>query len=131
MITMAILKDEVVDGQRRAKGKKIRKIVAICIDNYNIMIAEGIDPSKLVGKKFYGKMVHLGDGIAEYGGLDEEYARTQMIDFFERFSGNPVDQTLDWEGMSAEFKVFKRRPDASAILLAYDQLKEKGWKDAA
>ena len=57
MITLATLKDEMVEGKRRAAGRQIRKIIAICLDNYNIVLAEGIDPAKLVGRRFVGMPV--------------------------------------------------------------------------
>ncbi|MHA2279706.1 MAG: hypothetical protein ACXAC5_02265 [Promethearchaeota archaeon] len=127
MITLATLSDEQVDGQRRAKGRKIRKIVAICLDNYNLVLAEGVDPDNLVGKQFFGRLEHLGQALPEYG-LDPEHARRQMIDFFARFSGEQVGD-LSWVELNARFQVSKRRRDASAILLLYDALKERGWKD--
>lgn len=127
MITLATLSDKQVDGQRRAKGKKIRRIVAICLDNYNIVLAEGANPDNLVGKQFFGRLEHLAEALAGYG-LDQEHARRQMIGFFTEFSEEEVDN-LSWAQMNERFEVSKRRMDSSAILLLYDALKKKGWKD--
>ena len=127
MIVIATLKDEMVDGQRRASGRKIRKMVAICVDSFNLVLAEGSDPEKLVGQKFVHNLVLLARIIEEYG-LDVEYARRQMIAFFQDFCGDPVGD-LSWSEMDARFKVSKRRTDASGILVLHDQLKGKGRRD--
>jgi hypothetical protein len=124
MITLATLQDEMVDGQRRAAGRQIRKIVAICCDNYNLVRAEGTDPARLVGKQFFGKLAHLGPFVES----DFDDARRQMIDFFRRFSGEQVGD-LTWAEIDKQFDVPKRRSVSSAVLLLYDALKEKGWKD--
>ena len=127
MITLAILSDKQVPGQRRAAGKIIRKIIAICVDNFNYVLAEGSDPAKLVGKKFVGNAVHLASTIEQYG-LDVEYARKQMLEFWKRFSGAEVGN-LSWAEMGEKFEMSKRRTDSSAVFILYDELKEKGWTD--
>lgn len=126
MITLATLKDEMIEGQRRAAGKQIRRIVIIGLDNYNILIAEGSDPANPVGKQFYAKLVHLAKGLAEYG--LEECARKKMLAFFERYSGAPVGD-LSWAEMDKRFEVGKRCTDSSGKLRLYSDLKARGWKD--
>ncbi len=127
MITLTTLTDEMVDGQGRAAGRKLRRIVAICLDNFNVVLAEGSSPTKLTGKRFFGKLTHLGNGVKEYG-LDAEHARTQMIDFFTRFSGEQVGD-LSWAELDEKFHIAERRKDSSAILVLYDKLKKGGWED--
>jgi hypothetical protein len=129
VITIATLSDEMIEGQRRAKGRKIRKIVAICVDNYNIMVADGSDPEKLVGRGFVGKLAHLPNCLKDYGFDDVDFARKQLIQFFEQFTGSSVDD-LTWKQMDVQFKVPKRRNDSSGILELYDVLKQRGWTEA-
>jgi hypothetical protein len=128
MIILATLTDEMVEGQRKAAGKQIRKITAVCLDNYNIVLAEGADPTKLSGKKFACKLTHLAKSIETYG-CDVENARIQMIDFFKRYTGKPVDSEMTWAEMDEQFHLSKRSNDSSGKLAAYNELKEKGWKD--
>ena len=127
MITLATLKDETVDGQRRAKGKKLRRLTAVCLDNYNILLAEGADPAKLSGQRFFGTLVHLANGLKEYG-LDVEHARLQMLEFFKRYLGDQVGD-LTWAQMDECF--IKRSADTSGRLALYEELKNRGWKEAA
>lgn len=118
MITLATLQDEMVEGQRRAAGKMIRKIVIIGLDNYNIVIAEGSDPENPVGKKFFGRLTHLADGLAEYG-LDVEYARKQILAFFKE------QDDLTWAEIDEKFHVGKRCNDSSGKLQLYVDLQAK------
>lgn len=128
MIILATLQDGMVDGQRRAAGKRIRKIVIIGLDNYNIVIAEGSDPATPVGKKFFCKLVHLeGCLMVEYPEL-VEIARKGMLAFFERHTETPVEN-LSWAEMDQRFKPGERIDDSSGKLKLYFALKEKGWKD--
>ncbi len=126
MITLATLKDEMVEGRCRAAGKKIRKLVIIALDNYNILIAEGSDPANPVGKHFYCKLAHMAKGLAEYG--LEACARKKMLAFFERYSGESLGD-LSWAEMDKRFEVGKRCTDSTGRLQLYPDLKAKGWKD--
>jgi hypothetical protein len=128
MITLAILSDKEHKSQRgRSAGKPIRKVVAICIDSLNVVLAGG-NGTTLAGKKYAGRLAHLVAHFEEYG-VDEEHARLQMIDFFTRFSGEPVDD-LSWAEMDERFEVSKRRDRSSTgILVLYDQLRDRGWAD--
>lgn len=128
MIILATLKDEVVDGRGRAAGKRIRKIVVIGLDNYNVVIAEGSDPANPVGKRFFAKLTHLSNGLVEYG-LDTEHARKQMIAFFKRYSGEESLGDLSWAEMDERFKVGRRCTDSSGKLQFYVNLKKRGWTD--
>ena len=129
MITIATLADEMVEGQRRAKGRKIRKIVAVCVDNFNILVADGSDPDSLFGRKFVGKLAHLAHCLKDYGFEDVDYARKKLIEFFEKFSGVALGD-LSWEELDKKFSVPKRRSDASGILELYDALRAKGCGDS-
>lgn len=127
MITLATLKDEMVDGQRRALGKKVRRITAICLDSYNVVLAEGVDPTKLTCQRFYGSLIHLANGLKKYG-LDVEHARLQMLEFLKRYLGDQVGD-LTWAQMEECFSVTKRLTDGRMAL--YEELKNRGWKEAA
>lgn len=118
MITLATLQDEMVEGQRSAAGKMLRKIVIIGLDAYNISIAEGSNPANAVGKKFFGKLTHLADGLAEYG-LDAEYARKQMLAFFKE------QDDLTWAEIDEKFHVGKRCNDSTGKLQLYADLYKK------
>lgn len=128
MITLATLQDEMVDGQRRAAGKKIRKIVIIGLDNYNVVIAEGSDPANPVGKKFFANLDQLSRGLADYG-LDIEFARKQMLVFFKKYAGEEPVGDLTWLEMDKRFQVGKRCTDSTGRLQIYPDLKERGWAD--
>ena len=88
MITLATLQDKMVDGQRRAAGRQIRRIRAICCDNYNIVLAEGSNPTALVGKQFFGKLAHLGPFVE--GEFDGNHARRQRLTFSVDFLVNKL-----------------------------------------
>lgn len=130
MITLATLRDEMVEGQRRAAGKQIRRLVIICLDNYNLVIAEGSDPANPQGKHFFGNLTHLAIGLtADYAEL-VEIARKGILDFFEKYSGETVGD-LSWAEMDKRFEVGKRTKDSSGKLKLYPDLRERGWSDGA
>lgn len=127
MITLAILKDELVDGQRRAAGRKIRKIVIVGVDNYNVAIAEGADESHLAGKKFAGRLGQLSRFLPEWG-IDPEHAKAVVNAAFARLTGEEVNG-LSWEELDKRFSISERTTDSSGRLKLYGRLKEAGWKD--
>lgn len=124
MIVLATLKDEMVAGLRRAAGKQIRKIIIVGLDNYNIVIAEGSDPANPVGKKFFGKLTHLGACLAaEYAELTE-IARQGVLAFFEGSTQTTVGKGMTWAEMDDHFNPGKRCSDSSGKLQLYVDLRQ-------
>jgi len=124
MITLATLSDQMVEGKRRAAGRQLRKIEAICIDNYNIVLAEGSDPAKLIGQKFFANFTHL----AEYLETPDDEIRQKMSKFFAEFYEQPYED-LTWMEMDKRFKVSEREKDGAKLSL-YLKLKEQGREDS-
>jgi len=129
---MVVLQDEVVKGQRRAAGKNIRRKTAICLDNYNIVLAigtgdVGAEPI-MMGKKFVGRLAHLPRILAEFG-LNEKSARDQMFDFLSGIA-TPPTKKLGWKGMDKHFEIPQRTDDSTGRLAWYDKLKQAGLMDS-
>lgn len=127
MITLAILKDKTVDGQNKAKGRKIRKVTALTVDNYNIALSESTGTSPLMGRKYTPNFVQMVPCLKEFD-IDPDHARCEVIKAFEKLSGEKVGD-ISWEEIDEKFSVSKRRTDSTGILVLSDTLKKAGWEN--
>jgi len=123
VITIATLKDETRKKTRRNKGEKIRYICAVCVDRFNILMAEGSSPESLVGKKFCGTMRQLGRILLE-AGIEDEFARGHITQFFEELSGEALPLSLSWQALDERFHPSQRAEDATGELMLYRRLKK-------
>ncbi len=118
MIILAVLSDKMVDGERKAKGRQVREVIDICVDNFNILIAKNG-----VGQKFFGKLAHLHTSLSGFG-IDVEAARRLLLDFFDDFAGSSVGD-LSWAEMDDRFLTPQRVKDSSGHLALTAAIKKK------
>jgi len=79
MIHLALIKDELVDGQRRAAGKKIRHCSVLAVDRYNVVLANSIGSAPMQGKFFLANFQHL---LNEMSSEDIEVVTPQLQEYF-------------------------------------------------
>ncbi len=118
MIPLATLQDRMVPGQRKAKGKMVRQIITICVDNYNILIAKNG-----VGDRFFGRLAHLYKFLPELD-IDVEAARRLLLDFFDEFAGESVGD-LSWAEMDDRFLTPQRVKGSTGFLTLTAEIKKK------
>lgn len=127
MIILTTLKDALVDGTYKASGKKIRQVVVLAVDRFNIVLATSSGESPVTGRRYFAKLDHFRKYLPEYQ-LDDAECLKRINEVFARFSGEQVSG-LSWQELDKRFAVPARLSNSSGVLAFYEALKEKGWKD--
>jgi len=130
MIIIAVIEDKVVEGQRQAAGKMLRKRVAIAAYPHGLAIATVMGESDVfIGQKYPHKLSAFPSFIAEYSDMTVEdfrrMAQTGLCTAFER----KLDKDLTLEELDVEFAMTKRTPNSTGELQLYRTLQEKWAKN--
>jgi len=125
MVIVSVLKDEVREGQRKAKGREVHAQTVLGVDNYNLIIGFRTGKSPIVGKAFFGKLEALSTRLEEFG-VDPKEARGMIQRDLCKIFGRKFDNDLTFEQLDGIFKLSKLRDDSSGILSIYNKLKSAG-----
>lgn len=125
MVIVSVLKDELREGKRKAKGREVHAQTVFGVDNYNLVIGFRIGNSPIVGKAFFGKLETLGKRLPEFE-IDPDEARGIIQRDLCKIFGRKFDNDLTFEGIGSIFKLSKLRDDSSGILSIYGKLKAAG-----
>jgi len=102
MRIISVLKDEMVEGQRKAQGRKVHKKVVFAADNYNLILGQTSGNAPMQGYGYFASLQHLASRLHELD-VDKEEAR-QVIqrDLFKIF-GKKIKKPLTFEEMNEMF----------------------------
>lgn len=131
MIILAIIQDKVVDGKKKAIGRKIRKRVAIGIHRYGLAVATSTgDKGVFVGQTFPAKLEWatrtLSDNCKD---VSHEDFRAMMQQALCKAFERKVEGDLTLKQLDTEFGITKRIPGSGGELLLYKKLRDKWAKE--
>lgn len=121
MIIICTLKEMVVEGKKKAKGRKLRLKYLLAFDRYNVVYAIQRG-SVLIGEKYYPNIEFLASYLIKQGYDPKELRSTINKGFNDIFSTNFKPRTF--KDIDKTFNVSERRQDSSGILTIYDRLKK-------
>lgn len=126
MITLATISDQMRDGERRAAGRKVRHVIAVCVDNYNIVLAEKTGDNPLQGRKYFHNLTGMAKLLREFGCDDEEILHGLRKGLARLDS---AAKKMSIEEMDQHFRISERTDDSSGKLSLYNRLKKAGFTD--
>lgn len=131
MIILAVIQDKVVDGKKKAAGRKLRRRVALGVYRFGWAIATSTgDKGVFTGQTFPSKLAWAARDIPEFcEGVSPEDFRAMMQKALCTAFDREVEGDLTLEELDAEFGTTERTADSSGELLLYKKMREKWVKD--
>lgn len=125
MIVVSILKDEVREGKRRAKGKQIHSQIVFAVDKYNLVIGHRIGSSPVMGKAFFSTLHGLANRLEEFE-IDQESARKIIKKDLSKIFKKRPKKDIGFKEINNIFNLSRLRDDSTGAILLYDNLKKAG-----
>lgn len=131
MIIIAVIQDELVEGQRKAKGRQIRKRVAIGAYRYGWSVATSTgNAGVFIGQIFPAKLEWMARSIPEYcDNVSSEDFRGMMQKSLCVACERVIEGNLTLGQLDDEFSTTKRAPGSTGELLLYKQMRDRWARD--
>jgi len=120
MILICTLKEEKVDGKRRAKGKKLFIKHVLAFDRYNVVLAIQRG-STIQGDKYFADISQLFRYLSDQN-FDTEKIKSIISKNMNRIFGTNF-KPRTFEDIDKKFEIGKRRAGSGGDLTIYHRLK--------
>ena len=122
MIVFGNVLDKVVDGQRRAKGKKMRHRVVLGIDNYNVVLLKSSGNNPLASQSFGPSLQFFVKRLPAK--TDETVVATNIAKALSQYMPDvDISKVKTLADCDRLFSIPQRAKNSSGCLAFYSQLK--------